>query len=129
MSNKVAGTQGTPEHRCMRPGCGRKLTSAVSIAAGYGPVCLRKIRAAAAAVVLEGVKPEQHAKALELIEDGGLVPAGRPGLFLAASSDGSASYLVDVPFGTCLCKAGQKGHACYHLAGGRIMTAAAGLAA
>jgi hypothetical protein len=119
MSTAAATTTEAKPVRCLR--CGRKLTRSLS----YGPTCLRKIRAAAASAELAGMKPEQRAKAAGHLEDGGLVPAGRPGLFLAASSDGSNSYLVDVPAGTCLCRAGQKGHSCYHLAGGRIVTAAA----
>lgn len=123
MSDEVKGT-GMSEHRCMRPGCGRKLTSAKSIAAGYGPVCLARIRNAAATVELPGVKPAQHDKALELIADGGIVPTSRPGVFAAVSSDGTTTYLTDAGTGTCTCKAGQAGRYCYHLAAAAILTAA-----
>ena len=105
--------------------CGRKLTSATSVARGRGPVCTAKVRKAAATAELP-CKPEQRAKAAELIEDGGIVPLSRPGVYAASSSDGTAVYVVDVNAGTCTCKAGQNGRYCYHLAAGQILTAATG---
>lgn len=112
----------TGEHdHCLRPGCGRKLTNPASRRAGYGPVCKRRIRQAVTSAV---AKDEQLAKAVELIEDGGIVPVSRPGVFAAASSDGTTIYVVDVNAGTCTCPAGQHGRYCYHLAAAQILTAA-----
>lgn len=104
-------------------GCGRKLTAATSIARGRGPVCRAKVRRAATNAESD-VKAEQHAKAVELIEDGGIVPVSRPGVYAASSSDGSTIYLADAAAGTCTCKAGERGRLCYHLHAARILDAA-----
>lgn len=112
----------TVEHdHCLRPGCGRKLTAAKSRREGYGAVCKRRIRDAAATVV---APDEQMAKAAELIDDGGIVPVSRPGMYAATSSDGTTIYVIDVNAGACTCKAGQHGRYCYHLAAAQILTAA-----
>jgi hypothetical protein len=116
-------TEQTTPARCQS--CGRKLTAASSVAAGRGPVCRGKVRRAAATVELP-VKPEQRAKAIELIEDGGIVPLSRPGVYAAASSDGTTTYVVNVPDQTCTCKAGLNGRYCYHLAAALILSAATG---
>jgi Family of unknown function (DUF6011) len=117
-------TEQTSPAKCLRPGCGRKLTAPASIAAGYGPVCRRRIREAAADIEVPDVKPEQHAKAVELIEAGGLVPSIRPGVFFAVSSDGSTTYITDTGAGTCTCKAGERGRRCYHLIAAGLVDAA-----
>lgn len=109
------------EHRCLRPGCGRKLTSAKSVAAGYGPVCLRKIRAAAIAEAREGFSPAQCDKADELIRDGGIVAQDR-GLYVAVSSRGDATYSTD-GF-SCTCPAGAKDRLCYHELAAKILDVA-----
>lgn len=108
-------------HRCLRPGCGRVLRSAESIARGMGRSCARKIREAAEAADLSAWTPKQVEQARELIEDGGLVPAGREGVFLAVSTDGSEVYRCTADF--CECPAGQKDHQCYHRCGIAIVTA------
>lgn len=104
--------------KCLR--CGRKLTASASL--GYGPVCRRRIRQAAAATETPGVKPEQHAKAVELIEQGAIVPTSRPGVFRAVSSDGSVIYLAHSA--TCTCPAGLRGRTCYHSVAVRLILAA-----
>ena len=101
----------------MRPGCARRLTSPASISAGYGPVCRRRIREAAAAIVLDGVKAEQHAKAVELIEAGGVVPTSRPGVFRTVGSSGDV-------IGHCSCPAGLRDRLCYHAVAVRLIDAA-----
>jgi hypothetical protein len=70
------------------------------------------------------MKPEQHAKMAELIEDGGIIPTSRPGVYAAASSDGSTVYVTDVKAAGCTCKAGQNGRDCYHLAAALVLDAA-----
>jgi hypothetical protein len=79
---------------------------------GYGPRCAAKIRAAAKAADLSAWTPRQVEQARELIEDGGLVPAGRDGVFLAVSTDGTEVYRVAADW--CECPAGLKEKSCYH---------------
>lgn len=108
--------------KCLR--CGRTLTSGKSIARGYGRTCGAYIRTAAKVIDLTAYKPFQQAKAVELIEQGGIVPTGRDAQYLAVSSDGTTVYLVDVVEHSCTCPAAAKGLACYHLAAADILTAA-----
>lgn len=76
----------------------------------------------AATAELDGFKPAQVDKARELIEQGGILPTSRPGLFTAVSSDGTTTYLVHRA--SCTCPAGQRGrYACYHRAAVAIMSA------
>lgn len=71
---------------------------------------------------LDDYKPQQIDKARELIEQGGILPTSRPGLFTAVSSDGTTTYLVHAS--ACTCPAGQRGkHQCYHRAAVAILTA------
>jgi hypothetical protein len=105
---------------CLR--CGRKLTSAKSIATGYGPTCTRKVKAAAKAKAAAAFKPATVAKAEELIEQGGIV-AIRARVFRVVSSNGQGTYLT-APEG-CTCAAGLRGkHVCYHRAAATILLAA-----
>jgi hypothetical protein len=53
-------------------------------------------------------------KAVELVEQAGIVPASRAGLFLAVSSDGSNTYLIDTVEGSCTCKGFAHVGRCYH---------------
>ena len=108
--------------KCLRPGCGRKLTAPASVACGYGPVCRARIRLAAITEAVRGFAQAQVDKARELIADGGLVPTGRPGVFRAVSSNGTDTYLVHSA--TCNCPAALHGHQCYHVAAARILAAA-----
>jgi hypothetical protein len=108
------------EVRCMRPGCHRKLTSARSVAEGYGPVCARKIREAAKAEARKDFTEDQQNKADELIRDKGIVPAGRPGVYRAVSSSGDESYLVTA--NACLCAGGRRAkRPCYHQLDARVL--------
>lgn len=112
----------TPRHeaRCLRPGCGRKLTSEASVRCGYGPVCLRKIRAAALAEAKADFTSEQQAKADELIRDGGLVPTNREGVYRAVSSKGDETYLAHAC--ACNCPGGLRAkRPCYHQLAARIV--------
>jgi hypothetical protein len=108
------------ESRCLR--CGRKLTSAKSLAAKYGRGCAAKIRQAAIEEVRAEFSTDQQAKADELIRDGGLVPTNREGVYRAVSSDGSTSYLVHAA--VCNCKAGLRGKRCYHQLAARVLSIA-----
>jgi len=112
----------THQHtNCLR--CGRKLTSAKSCAAGYGPTCKRKVREAAKAEVVAQYKPHQIAKAEELIEQGALIPLRR-GIYLAPSSDGTRTYKAHRT--ACSCPAGIKGlHPCKHRIAAHILSLAA----
>lgn len=94
--------------QCLR--CGRDLRNASTD--GYGPKCRAMYRKAAKAEAIAQYKPHQVAKAVELIEQGGMVRL-RNLVFLAASSDGSAVYRTHPA--ACNCPAGLKGrHACKH---------------
>ena len=110
---------------CLR--CGRKLTSAQSIARGYGRTCGAKIREAAKVVDLAEFKDAKsaHAKAVELIETGSIVGTRHAGQYLAVSSDGTQTYLVDTIERSCTCRGHQRTGHCYHMVAANILTAAA----
>lgn len=118
----MTGTLDKDEQRCLR--CGRRLTAKASRSAGMGRTCRARVREAIATIELPEAKPEQHAKAVELIEMGGVVPTSRPGVFAAVSSDGTTFYVVDAAEATCTCKAAQNGRYCYHLAAATLILAA-----
>lgn len=107
------------EIRCLR--CGRRITAASSIAAGYSRHCSRKIRAAIASVETAEFTPAQRDKAAELIAVGGVVPARLPGVYRTVSSAGDAFYLTHSA--ACNCPAGLNGRLCYHVAAVRFVTA------
>jgi hypothetical protein len=108
------------EHRCLRPGCGRVLKAAKSVALGYGPRCATKIRAAALAEARADFTADQQAKANELIRDGGIVPTPRDGVFQAVSSKGDETYLVHAA--ACNCPGGLRAkRPCYHTLAARIL--------
>jgi excisionase family DNA binding protein len=69
-------------------------------------------------------KPFQVAKAIELIEQGGILPTSRPALYVAISSDGASQYVVDQAEHSCTCKAAIRGLHCYHLAAADLVQAA-----
>jgi uncharacterized protein DUF6011/SWIM zinc finger len=107
----MSATQTTKCHRC-----GRVLADAKSVAAGYGRTCRARIDAAAkAAASIE--QPAQVAKAVELVEDHGIVRV-TGALFHAVSSNGTVLYEVTPVIGRCSCRAGQYGLRCYHLIAG-----------
>lgn len=118
--SEATGTQTTTH--CLR--CGRTLRSARSLAAGYGPTCKTKIARAAEA---SKEKPAQVAKAIELVEVGGIVPLTRASrlrrVFRVVSSRGDQTYLTAAT-GQCNCPAGLVGRACYHSLAATLITAA-----
>lgn len=72
---------------------------------------------------LSDYKPQAIEKARDLIEQGGILPTKRSGIFTAVSSDGTVTYLVHRA--GCTCPAGQRGkHTCYHRIAVEILTAA-----
>ncbi|MDJ1131785.1 DUF6011 domain-containing protein [Streptomyces iconiensis] len=110
---------GTETAKCLR--CGRTLTSADSVARGYGRTCAAKIRRANV-VDLADFQAHQVASAHELIEDGAIV-AIRSRVFRAVSTDGSESYLCHPA--NCACPAGRKAvRPCYHQLAARLLLAA-----
>lgn len=113
----------TTDHRPRCRKCRHVLRSAKSIALGYGPTCMRRMRENAK-VATEDYKPEQVEKAMELIELGAIIPAPRAHVFEVVSSKGDELYIVHPASGSCDCKAGARGVRCYHLAAAQILTAA-----
>ena len=117
----------TTEHTAKCQSCGRvrrfRSAAAALAAPASGRVCIAKVRKTVA-IVAEAMKPEQHAKMADLIEDGGIVPVSRPGVYAATSSDGTTVYVVNVNDGSCTCLAAQHGRDCYHLAAALVLSAA-----
>jgi hypothetical protein len=108
----------TKQANCLR--CGRTLTSAKSIALGYGPTCSAHIRKATKSDTVTAHKPQAIAKATELIEQGGILPLRGRRVFTVISSDGAATYKT-APQG-CTCPAGIKGKfTCYHRVAAQIL--------
>lgn len=113
----------TPEIiRCQH--CDRPLTSDRSRRNRAGDHCRRQARLRAAALDMTGwtdpatglAKAEQH------ITDHALTRADVPGTFLAASTNGTDVYEVDVHADTCTCKARHRWGHCTHLLAARIIT-------
>lgn len=95
--------------RCAR--CGRALTSARALRTGYGPTCYTKVRTAAREAATRH-KPHQTAKAIELIEDGGVVPTTRTGVYYTVGTNGEIYKTARTG---CTCPAGLTGrYVCYH---------------
>jgi hypothetical protein len=110
--------------RCLRPGCGRKLTSAKSVARGYGDGCWRKMRQAERAADLSAWTPAQVAEAEQAIEDGAVVPSTREGVFHVVSVDGAEVHRTALH--GCNCTAGLKTYhprPCWHRCAVAIVTA------
>ncbi|NUP52331.1 MAG: hypothetical protein HOW97_34170 [Catenulispora sp.] len=111
----------TQQTRCRH--CGRTLRSLKSVAAGVGPTCARKIRKATAAQAVAH-KPQAIEKAVELIEQGGILPLRGRRVFAVVSSDGTRTYKTAAQ--GCTCPAGLKGrHVCYHRVAAEILGLAA----
>ncbi|MFZ3475330.1 DUF6011 domain-containing protein [Streptomyces sp. 4.24] len=113
-------TMQTATHtHCLR--CGRALHAAHSAAAGYGPTCLRRIKAAARRIADH--KPTLVAKAVDLITLGGLIPLRARRVFQAVASSGTGTYKTAPQ--ACTCPAGLRGqHTCYHRIAAQILLAA-----
>jgi hypothetical protein len=108
----------TEQAKCLK--CHRTLTSAKSIAAGYGPTCARKVRHTSAD--LADFTPSQIASAHELIEDAAIVPL-RGLVFRTVSTDGAELHLTHPA--TCNCPAGRRSaRPCYHQLAARMLLAA-----
>ena len=90
----------TDEHRCQRPGCGRKLSSELSKRRGFGRACWRKMRTA-----LNGLSNDQFDEAVEIVELGAVRPTKRPGIWAVDSTDFKAEYRTKVD-GACNCRCG-----------------------
>ncbi len=100
--------------RCHR--CGHPLTTNTV----YGGTCDAKLHRAIITTDLTGYSDTQIAKAIELVELGGIVAVGH--LFLAVSSDGTLRYEC-APTGECSCTAVSYGRRCYHTAAAKIVQA------
>jgi hypothetical protein len=118
----------TTPTRCLAPRCGRILTSTKSVARKYGPRCWTRVLAAAKVVDVSHFKDPAPvlAKAIELIEQGGIVRTRHDGQYLANSFDGLNTYLVEtVGERSCTCKAGTRLGRCNHLVAVNILNASA----
>lgn len=95
--------------KCRR--CKRPLTA--SAAFGIGPRC------AAIEAAMEGLKPAQVDKAMELLADGGVIKTAKKGVRRTVSSKGGRAYLTTAR--SCTCPYGLKvmgdaeGKHCYHV--------------
>ena len=99
--------------RCLR--CGRPLRAASSVSAGYGRWCRASIAPPSWPRSSRASTAAQVEKARELIADGGLVPAGGPGVFRAVSSDGKRPpYRTARPAGAPGACAARRRHARIH---------------
>ncbi|MGA5497750.1 hypothetical protein ACPCSP_25640 [Streptomyces cinereoruber] len=98
--------------RCLK--CGRTLRSPSPD--GYGPKCRRKVRRATKTAELAQHKPHLVEKAVELLEQGGVIPlrdTRKNQVFLVVSSDGSETYRT--ARAACTCPAGLRAlHMCAH---------------
>jgi hypothetical protein len=97
--------------------CHRLLSDPKAVARGYGRTCWAKVQEAAKAAALTE-STTQVDKAVELIEDGGLVHLRR-GVYQTVSTDGQEIYLTAA--NTCTCLAGLRGRTCYHQQAVRIV--------
>lgn len=104
--------------RCARAGCGRRLTSPKSIAAGVGPVCARKL-AEKAPEVIDRFKPAVVHRALTLIGEGKVRPVRGTRSFTVAGASGT--YTASAV--SCTCPAGRHQRDCYHLVAAKLLTA------
>jgi hypothetical protein len=115
-------TTEAPTAKCSR--CHRTLTSQASIKRGKGAHCARlDRRERAAAVLTRTFKGAESAriKALALLADRALVPTRHDGQYLAASSDGAQTYLVDTIERSCTCRGHQRVGRCYHLVAADVL--------
>lgn len=105
-------TETPTEHRCVK--CHRLLRNPSPD--GYGPKCRSKLRRAARSPELAQYKPHLVERAVELLEQGGLIPlrkSSKNRVYLAVSSDGSTAYRT--ARAACTCPAGLKAvHVCKH---------------
>ncbi|MFD4315027.1 hypothetical protein [Streptomyces sp. NPDC058548] len=115
-------TAATTPHptRCLK--CRRVLRN--PSADGLGPKCRRMVRKAARVSPPAAYKPYQLAKAVELLEMGGLVPLRTNRVFLVVSDDGTEIYRTAAT-GQCNCPAGLRATSpCYHSAAAALLATA-----
>lgn len=58
-----------------------------------------------------------------MAQRGGLIRTRHEGTYLAVSSDGTNTYLVDAVERSCTCKGNQRTGHCYHLVAADMLTA------
>ncbi|MDX3345937.1 SWIM zinc finger family protein [Streptomyces sp. ME02-6987-2C] len=109
----MSATPSTTTHRCVK--CGRRMLKATFD--GLGPKCRTKVRRATRSPELAAYgKPHLVAKAVELLEMGGLVllrKSRKNRVYVAISSDGLTTYRT--ARAACTCPAGLKAvHLCAH---------------
>lgn len=110
--------------RTICPRCGRTLTSTRALRVGYGPRCYTHLLAALRTIALTH-PAHQVAKAAELLEDGGLIPAPtthkrpRQTVYIAVGTDGTETYRTTAT--TCTCPAARHGRSCYHVIAAQVM--------
>jgi Family of unknown function (DUF6011) len=105
-------------HRCLRSGCGRKLTSPESIARGYGPRC------AAIEAATEGLSAKQVDKMTQVIVDKGVAATNRKGVYHVTNEADGVIRIAHVN-GNCTCEWGLRRKSadtkvCYHVAAARL---------
>jgi hypothetical protein len=115
----MPNTGTTTEHttRCQR--CHRPLRTPISVAAGIGPRCARLAAAETA------YTPAQVADAVELADDGGIIPLrghGTRRVYLTVGHHGDV-YRTAIT-GQCSCRAGVAGKRCFHAAAVQIRSGA-----
>lgn len=103
--------------------CGRTLTDPTSVLRGYGPGCVRKLRAAAKRLNTTDYSQRQLDAATEAIELHGVIPSTVPGVWLVVGTWGEI-HATDPNTARCTCTAGQNGRRCYHIAAAFILEAA-----
>ncbi|MFD3844738.1 hypothetical protein ACFWVB_02460 [Streptomyces microflavus] len=92
---------------------------------GLGPKCRRKVRRAARLTPPPAYKADQVAKAVELLEMGGIVPLRSNRVYLVVSEDGTEIHRTAAT-GQCNCPAGLRAkHLCYHGAAAILLATAA----
>ena len=99
--------------KCVR--CNRPLTGRRSIERGMGKECARKMNASSAKAQAQ-YKATTVAKALELIDDGGIVAVKGNRVFRVVASDGVGSYLTAREACTCPCGLRAKFVCCHRVA-------------
>lgn len=112
-----------PETRCTK--CGRLLRNYSPD--GLGSKCRRKVRKAGRAPeIAHRYKAHLVEKAVELLEQGGLIPlrkSSKNAVFLAVSSDGSTAYRTAMA--ACTCPAGLRAkYDCKHRIAAHVMALA-----
>lgn len=113
----------TPETTCTK--CGRRLRNYSPD--GLGPKCRRKVRKAGRCeTVARRYKTHLIERAVELLEQGGLIPlrdTGKNRVYLAVSSDGSTAYRTT--HSACTCPAGLRAaYDCKHRIAAHVMALA-----